>query len=193
MLDGMYELPIALLETFTAIVFVGIYWIGCFVLQFGFKNTGSDNISHWGHIGSAASVREGQGLKAEAGKRQPECDHQPERSSQQLYQHRHHAGADGPVGPAVAAFRQAMKLRQKLADAHPDVSRYKSDLAKAEYNLSRFLTQDGRSGEEFAAQDSEQATHETLAAADAKLGADSNSGVTAEEAEGFAGQAVAAR
>jgi hypothetical protein len=112
----------------------------------------------------------------------------------------------------------------------------------------------GRSGEEFAAQDSEQATHETLAAADtkiikdttslgyshahrgrarvwagqmregavdlraaielwgrslpseakdrferarslallAKLGADSNSGVTAEEAEGFAGQAVAA-
>jgi hypothetical protein len=113
----------------------------------------------------------------------------------------------------------------------------------------------GRSGEEFAAQDSEQATHETLAAADtkiikdttslgyshahrgrarvwagqmregavdlraaielwgrslpseakdrferarslallAKLGADSNSGVTAEEAEGFAGQAVAPR
>lgn len=40
MLDGMYDLPIALLETFTAIVFVGVYWIGCFVLRFGFKYTG---------------------------------------------------------------------------------------------------------------------------------------------------------
>jgi hypothetical protein len=43
MLDGMYELPIALLEAFTAIVFVGVYWIGCFVLRFGFKYSGSDN------------------------------------------------------------------------------------------------------------------------------------------------------
>lgn len=43
MLDGMYDLPIALLETFTAIVFVGIYWIGCFVLRFCFKYNGSDN------------------------------------------------------------------------------------------------------------------------------------------------------
>jgi len=43
MLDGMYDLPIALLETFTAIVFVGVYWIGCFVLRFCFKYGGSDN------------------------------------------------------------------------------------------------------------------------------------------------------
>jgi hypothetical protein len=39
----MYDLPIALLETFTAIVFVGVYWIGCFVLRFCFKYGGSDN------------------------------------------------------------------------------------------------------------------------------------------------------
>jgi hypothetical protein len=43
MFDGMVDLPIALLEAFTAIVFVGVYWTGCFVLRFCFKYGGSDN------------------------------------------------------------------------------------------------------------------------------------------------------
>jgi hypothetical protein len=53
--NRVYDLPIAVLEAFTAIVFVGIYWAGYFVLRFSFKYTGSDS-SVVGNLLSAFGV-----------------------------------------------------------------------------------------------------------------------------------------
>ena len=53
----------------------------------------------------------------------------------------------GDEQDAIAAYREALSIRQKLADTYPDVPEYQSDLASSHAKLGRVLSHTGQTAE----------------------------------------------
>jgi serine/threonine-protein kinase len=68
----------------------------------------------------------------------------------------------GRSAEALAAYKQAQALREQLADAHPGVTQFQSDLAESYKNIGLLLSSTGKPDEALAAHEQARALRQKL-------------------------------
>ena len=70
---------------------------------------------------------------------------------------------EGKTTEALTAFEASRRIKQKIADDHPDVAEYRRDLAISHHNIGSVLRESGRLTEALAAHEAALAIQRTLA------------------------------